>query len=225
MKNLKGKIISGAIMTAFVLIFSFTATAQQKGQFGLRFMPTFSRLDFNTSDGGTTRGDVTLGYGFGAVLAYNFSKIVGVQTEVIYNSISQKYSENDAEHKIDLKYINIPLMLSLNTGRYSAVNFNIVGGPQIGLSVGSKLTSSGTQNDSDPVLAVKKGDLGVAYGAGFDFGLNQAKTFRLGIGFRGVLGLLDISDDSKTIDNDSYYLLDKNQVKSYSGYIGGSFLF
>jgi hypothetical protein len=75
------------------------------------------------------------------------------------------------------------------------------------------------------VLAVKKGDLGVAYGAGLSFGLTPAKTFRLGIGFRGVYGLIDISDNNNALADDSYYLLDRSHIKTYSGYVGLSFLF
>jgi hypothetical protein len=75
------------------------------------------------------------------------------------------------------------------------------------------------------VLAVKKGDLGFAYGAGIDFGLNPAKSFRLGIGFRGVYGLFDISDNNRNLNTESYYLLGKTHVKTYSGYAGISYIF
>ncbi len=77
----------------------------------------------------------------------------------------------------------------------------------------------------DPVLSVKKGDLGLAYGAGFDFGLDPENKIRLGLGFRGVFGLLNISDDSKTQETNSYYVLDKTNIKTYSVYMGLSVLF
>jgi hypothetical protein len=199
----------------------------QYGEVGLRFMPTFSAFDARTSDGGTVQGELTLGYGGGLLLGYHFSEYVGVQGEIIYTSLTQKYKETDAERRVDLKYVNIPLFLSLNTGKTKMVNFNIVGGPQIGLSVGSKLT---TKNDdgsstSKAVLAVKKGDLGLAYGAGVDFGLNSLRTLRLGLGFRGVYGLLDISDTNKSSSSDSYLILDRTKISTYSGYLGVSYLF
>jgi len=198
----------------------------QKGEFGVRFMPTISTVEVTTSSGGKVSGEATLGYGAGIMLGFNFNDHIGIQGEVIYSSLSQKYAEDDQEKEIQLDYINIPLLLSYNTGKLKPVNFNIVLGPQIGINVGSELlTSDGGNPDDDAVLAVKKGDLGFAYGAGFDFGLNAAETFRLGIGFRGVYGLLDISDGSNNISTDSYYILDKAHLKTYSAYLGVSFLF
>jgi Outer membrane protein beta-barrel domain len=197
----------------------------QKGEFGLRFMPTVSNFDIQTSEGGKISGDATLGYGAGVVLGYNFTDHIGIQGEAIYSTLNQKYTEDDVEREIKLEYINIPLLLSYNTGKLKPVNFNVVVGPQIGISVGSELFSDGGNPDDDAVLSVKKGDLGFAYGAGFDFGLNTAKTIRLGIGFRGVYGLLDISDNSNNISTENYFVLDKAHVKTYSAYMGLSFLF
>lgn len=198
----------------------------QKGEFGVRFMPTISSLDVQSSSGGQISGDATVGFGAGIFLGFNFSDNFGLQGEAIYSTLNQKYTEDDVEKEIKLEYINIPLLLSFNTGKLKPVNFNVVAGPQIGISVGSELfTSDGGDPDNEAVLSVKKGDLGFAYGAGFDFGLNAARTFRLGLGFRGVYGLIDISDNSNNNSTNSYYVLDKAHIKTYSVYLGVSFLF
>ncbi|MFN0030990.1 MAG: porin family protein [Flavobacteriales bacterium] len=221
---------TNAIASMTCLVCMLVSTAQMNGQggeVGLRFMPTISNVSAQTSTGGVIEGEATLGYGIGLMLGYHFNEIVGVQIEGIYNTISQKYVEQDKEHKIKLKYFNIPLLMSLNTGNTKVVNFNIVGGPQIGISVGSSLeTVNGNNiNNEQAVLSVKKGDLGLAYGAGLDFGLNPVNTLRFSIGFRGVYGLFDISDNNRNLATDSYYLLDRTHIKTYSGYIGASFLF
>jgi len=202
-------------------------TKAQTGEVGLRFMPTFSALSINTSDGGRIKGKLTMGYGGGIFLGYHFSDHVGVQGEIIYSAIAQKYREQDVEREITLRYVNIPLLLSLNTGKTQPFNFTVVAGPQISFSVGSELSASGGGGSTtgEAVLAVRKGDLGVAYGAGVDFGLNSASTFRMGIGFRGVLGLIDISDTSNNASTQDYYILDKNRMKTYAGYLGVSYLF
>jgi opacity protein-like surface antigen len=101
----------------------------------------------------------------------------------------------------------------------------MVMGPQIGINVGSNLKTSGNDGSNPAVLSVKKGDFGFAYGAGFDFGLNPEWTARLGLGFRGVLGLINISDHSNTIESDAYYILDKAKIKSNAAYIRLSFIF
>ena len=193
-------------------------------ELGARFMPTVSSLNIKTSTGNTVQGDATIGYGYGGILGVNFSQNIGVQAEVIYNSISQKYREQNSEQKIILKYFNVPLLLSLNTSRARMANLNFVIGPQIGLNAGSDLqTSGGNGNGSDSihaVLAVKKNDLGVAYGAGLGIALNSTRSLRLDIGFRGVYGFIDISDNSNTRMTKSYYVLDRTKMETYAGYIG-----
>lgn len=222
MKITKEKFKLSITIVALLFAGAFKAGAQ-RGEFGIRFMPTVSSLDLNTSSGGKVSGDATLGYGFGAFLGFSFTDHVGVQVEGIYSNIRQKYTENDVEHDIKLKYFNIPLLLSLNTGKTKMVNLNIVAGPQMGISAGSSFSVG--SDSSNAVLSVKKGDFGFAYGAGLDFGLNEMKTFRLGIGFRGVYGLFDVSDNSGSNSTDSYYILDRTHIKTYSGYIGVSYLF
>jgi len=223
MKTIQHK-FSLSLAIGIILLTASIPASSQSGEFGLRFMPAFTKFDINTSSGNTIKGDIDLGYGVGALLGFHFSDYVGIQGEIIYSSFAQKYNEDNIERNINLKYVNIPLLLSLNTGKKKAVNFGVVAGPQIGLNVGSKLLSSGG-SIGDPILSVKKGDLGFAYGAGLDFGLNPNRTFRLGLGFRGVHGLIDISDNSNTIGDNSYYILDRTKIKVYSGYIGISFLF
>ena len=227
MKHPKNKIIKRISFVIILFAFALKAEAQKKVEFGLRYMPTVSSFEMKTSSGGTVKGQATLGYGVGAFLGFNFTDHVGIQGEIIYSSISQKYKEMDVEREINLKYINIPLLFSLNSGKSNPVNLNIVAGPQIGLSVGSSVNSTGGNGTytSQAVLSIKKSDIGVAYGAGIDFGLNEALTFRLGLGFRGVLGLIDISDNNKTADKDTYYIVDQSKIKTYSGYLGISFLF
>jgi hypothetical protein len=226
MKKLTTKIITCIPAVALMLAFSMNANAQ-KGEFGLRFMPTFSSFDMSTAEGGVVKGQMTVGYGFGGLLGYNFNEHIGVQTEVIYTSISQNFNHANQTHKVKLSYVNIPLMLSLNSGKTRAVNVNVVAGPQLGIKVGSSVNTSGDGDtlNTQAVLAVKKSDLGIAYGAGLDFGLNESKNIRLGVGFRGVYGLIDISDRSQTAATDSYYIIDRTKVKTYAAYIGFSVLF
>ena len=224
MKNLKSNYCTLIFLT-LLMIGSVSNSWSQSFEFGVRYMPTFSNLDVRSSSGGKVTVDGNFGYGIGALLGVNVSSHVGIQGEVIYSSVNQKYKEEDTDRRINLKYINIPLLITLNTGKTNAINFNVVAGPQLGLSVGSEIYSSGNGTTITPVLAVKKGDIGFAYGAGIDFGLSSSSGARLGLGYRGVTGLFDISDDSATINNDSYYVLDKAHIRTNAFYIGLSFLF
>jgi Outer membrane protein beta-barrel domain len=226
MKNFTKRLIRSATVALF-LVLSSSLLFAQRAEIGLRFMPTFSALDVQTSEGGNLKGEVTLGYGIGGIIGFSLSDMFAIQGEIIYSTITQKYSELDIERKITLKYVNIPLLFAFNTGKMRTLNFNIVAGPQIGLSVGSELltTNDGIVDTNDPILAVKKGDLGFAYGAGFDVALNPAATLRLGIGYRGVYGLIDISDNNNSSSSQAYYVLDKTKIRTNAIYVGGSFLF
>jgi hypothetical protein len=219
MKNLY---IKYPVQLFIVFLFAGTSVHAQNLELGVRLMPVFSSLDFHTADGGTIKGEATAGYGFGGFVGVGFTRHVGIQAEVIYNSLLQKFKDKGAGNNVKLRYLNVPILLSLNTNKTGFVNLNVVAGPQIGINQGSsfKTDSNNGITSAQGVLSVKKNDLGLAYGAGVDFGLGALKTFRLGVGFRGVLGLIDISDNSKTLINGSYYVLDRTHITTYSAYAG-----
>jgi len=193
------------------------------GIFGVRFMPTITSLQFSESQG-VVETSFVMGYGAGVLLGRNFNDHVGLQGEILYSQLAQKYkTSDDVEHKVKLSYINVPLLLSLNSGIRDPVNFNFVIGPQLGLNTGSSIDvdNGGEADTVHAVLAVKRGDIGFAYGAGVDFG----SEVKFSVGFRGVYGLVDISDQSQSVTTNEYYVLDRSHVKTYSLYAGLSFLF
>ncbi len=204
-----------------------TVVAQEasgaSGIFGVRFMPALTSLQYS-EDQGVVETTFILGYGAGLLLGTNFNDNVSLQGEILYSQLAQKYKTGgDIERKVKLSYINVPLLLSLNTGIHNPVNLNFVIGPQLGLNTGSSVEiSNGNEADTvHAILAVKRGDIGFAYGLGVDFG-NDVK---FSVGFRGVYGLVDISDQSRNITTSEYYILDRAHVRTYSGYVGLSFLF
>lgn len=223
----KGILVAAMFFVGITLVNAQDDLTQKKAEFGVRLMPTFSSLDMQTSGGGTVTGSASIGFGAGAFLGFNITNHIGVQAEVIYTSISQRSDDGLLERRVNLQYVNIPLLLSLNTNKSKMVNLNLVVGPQIGINVGSKVTQTGTINVNDPeaVLSVRKSDLGFAYGAGIDFGINTMRTMRVGIGYRGVYGLIDISNQSQTTSTNSYYLLDKTNVQTHSAYLSFSVMF
>ncbi len=224
-KILKSKII--LLVTVTVLLLSATFKSKAQAEFGMRIMPTFSALNLKNSNGIFYKGKATVGIGFAALLGYNFSDNVGVEGDIIFNTMVQKYEDQGVENKINLRYINIPLLIAVNTGKTKMVNLNLVVGPQFGFRVGSTLTTTGNNGNNFPVpvLLVKKNDIGLAYGGGLQFGLNESNTTHLDIGYRGVYGLIDISDNSKTTATNSYYILDRTHTKTNAVYLGVSFLF
>lgn len=196
-------------------------------ELGVRFMPTFSNFTIKTASTGVVKSNITLGYGGGVTLGFNFSKHLGLQTGVIYNSYSQKYKDNNLDHQIDVSYINIPLLLSLNTNKTKPVNLNVMVGPELGINIGSSIKGgSGASTDTlTAVLAIKGNDFGLAYGFGLEFMLNKTRTLRFDIGYRGIYGFTNISNTSQTTQTNSYYMIDKANIRSNSIYFGLAFLF
>lgn len=232
MNTINTRIAAYASFAAMLCASALNATAQteeggKNREFGLRLMPTVSSFQMRGSDHSTVKGQATLGWGGGAYVGWNFNDHVGVQAELLYFSVAQQHKEGDVTRRVNLRYVNIPVLLSLNTGKSKAINLNLVAGPQLGISAGSNVKTTGGDPSTRPeaVVVVKTTDIGLAYGAGLDFGLNEARTFRLGLGFRGVLGLFDVSDESGSTNSNSYLILNKSHIKTYSGYLGLSVLF
>ncbi len=196
-------------------------------ELGFRFMPTFTSFNMTSNSAGAVASDVTLGYGGGIALGLNITKHVGLQAEAIYNSFSQKYKDPHFAGDVKIRYVNIPFLLSINTNKTKPVNFNLVVGPQLGINVGSSVNKTGGSSSDTlvGVFAIKKNDIGLAYGAGLEFMLNKDRTMRLGLGYRGVYGFTNISNTSQVINNPSYYIIEKANIRSNSVYIGFAFLF
>jgi hypothetical protein len=163
--------------------------------------------------------------GYGIMLGVT-SEHVGIQAEVDYLEISQKYKDRNMDRKVDVNYLNIPVLLSLNTGKSQMINFNLVAGPQFGLNVGSKTSTNGSESTDTlrAVVAVKKGDIGLAYGAGLEFMVNKIHTVRIDLGFRGFYGIVNASS-TPTNDPNTYNVIVNASRKTYGGYLGLTFLF
>lgn len=199
----------------------------RKGEFGVRWLPTFSSLALRTYNGDVVDGQLTMSQGYGVMFAHNFSKNVGIQAEVNYNDISQKYKDRGLERQVSVSYLNIPVMLSINTDKTAPVNWNFVAGPQFGLNVGSSVKTTGnTSGDTlRATVGVKQGDVGFAYGTGLEFALNRDHTLRLDLGFRGFYGFVDMSASNTSNNPDTYNILVKASRKTYSGYLGLTWCF
>ena len=191
------------------------------GEFGIRYEPTWAMMSFRTYGGQAVKGDLAISHGVGAMLAGNFNKYVGVQLEVNYYSSTQQFKDRNVTNKVSLSYVNVPLMLSLNTNKTWPVNLNAVVGPQFGINAGGKVTTEGTNDNSDTlhaIVAVKQGDVGLAYGLGLEIALTKFHELRLDFGYRGFYGLVDM--DSKQVSNNTYSIIVSARRQTNAAYVG-----
>jgi hypothetical protein len=184
-------------------------------------MPTFYSLDFNSENGDVIKGSVTMSQGFGGMLAFNLSPHVGVQGEVDYYKATQKYKDQSVSNKVNIKYLDIPVLLSLNTNKMARVNLNAVVGPQFGINIGSDITSSGSTGTA--TVAAKKGDVGAAFGAGLEFAINDAHNIRLDLGYRGFYGFVKMDGDKS--GSNTYNVVVSANRKTNGAYVRLTFLF
>lgn len=197
----------------------------RRGEFGIRYMPTFSAIDLRTYNGEVVKGSATMGHGAGIMLGFNIGKNVGLQAEVNYYQVTQSYKDRNLNREVNVSYLNIPLLLSLNTNKTMPVNLNIVAGPQFGINIGSTIKTTGGENADalQAVVGLKQGDVGLAYGAGLEFALNRNHTTRLDLGYRGFYGLVDANATDN--GNNTYNVIVKASRRTYGAYIGFAFLF
>ncbi|MCD6017306.1 MAG: hypothetical protein K0S53_427 [Bacteroidetes bacterium] len=192
------------------------------GEFGVRYMPTFSTLRFRNQYDNEIQGEVSLSHGFGIMLGANLSKNIGLQAELSYLEISQRYKDQNLERKVDVSYLNIPILLSLNTDKTRIVNLNFVAGPQFGVNIGSSISSSSNENTETvrATVGASGTDIGVAYGTGLEIALNKMHTVRLDFGYRGFYGLVDGNADQTSKNPDTYNVLIRTSRQTQAAYAG-----
>ncbi len=217
--------IIATVLVAISAVGAISAQDLSRVEFGIRYMPTFSALDLKASNNDIIEGSVSISQGFGIMLGVNLSKHFGIQGEVNYYQVTQSFRDQDLNNEVKIKYLNIPVLISLNTNKERRLNFNVVVGPQFGVNVGASINTTGTDDPDnlDAVVEIKKGDIGFAYGAGFEFALNTNHSVRLDFGYRGFYGIVDI-DATKTGDN-TYNVIAEASRKTNAIYAGLTFLF
>lgn len=177
-----------------VMAFSFIAVTSQAQ--GVRLGAKLG-ANFNKVTGKSFSEEYDLSYHVGGFLEIDFSKKLGIQPEVYFNQATTTrtsgfdafYQENpNANTKIKLNYLSIPVLLRYNVGRIVTLQ----AGPQFSILMNNDNTL--LQNGAD---AFKDGDLAMA--AGLTLNLKMLRVYG-----RYNVGLNNIND----IDNQDKW---KNQ--------------
>lgn len=164
-----------------------TANAQKESsvKFGLKAGVNFSNARSTTS-GTTTTEDMKVGFHVGALANLPVSSEFSINPEVVYSAEGAKEKGSDA--KINLGYINVPVMAQYNT----ASGFFVETGPQIGFLLSAKAKANGvTQDVKDAFTSTN-----------FSWGLGAGYKVASGLGFnaRYNLGLSNIEKNPASGD-------------------------
>jgi Outer membrane protein beta-barrel domain len=186
--NLVIKKIDMRIIFVFLAVTLSIQVQSQTFSGGLRGGMNFAQWKQNIQISSTQTGtissaltsDTRTGYLIGVYYTIMFSKNVGLQPELFYNSIGSRSGSST----ISVNYASLPIFL-----RYNITNqFHLLGGPQIGylISADGQTTSPAggvTTNIKDNINSM---DFGAVFGIGVDVGKFDA-GLRYSIGFTNII--------------------------------------
>lgn len=140
---------------------------------------------YNIHNDNNVEYDTKLGFHLGMLAHLHLSKQFALQPELLYSTQGAKYSVSNNEAKVNLGYINVPVMLQymFNNG------FRLQAGPQVGFLTRARLEMNNTKTD------VKDNYQTVDFAVGFGAGYVSPKS-GLGIDARYNLGVSDINENS-----------------------------
>ncbi len=128
------------------------------------------------------------GSAFGISAGYNFSKNIGLETEIIYSRQGQSFVDNTfrkvpIEGNIDLTYIRTPVMFKYKWASISALTqkpvvFNILFGPVYSRLISSEYTVSNEQFAKKAIIPVN--ELGLTLGFEYDIFMSNNSYLTIG---------------------------------------------
>ena len=124
-----------------------------------------------------TRGSLGLGEGFG--LEFRFGKWIGLEVDALYVSrnINQDFSSLGVV-KLESKYFNLPVQLSLHLGRYLFISGGVYAAAGIGSVTLTDPAGEVVQSSFSDAQLIRT-DLGVVFSAGFNIPINSWASLTL----------------------------------------------
>ncbi|MBO9571638.1 MAG: PorT family protein [Chitinophagaceae bacterium] len=165
------------VFLSFFLAASFYGASAQV-QFGAKAGVNIANLTGDDVDGLKSK----IGFNVGAFAEIPVTEKFSVKPEAVYSDQGAKV-DGDGDGKLNLGYINIPVLAKYNI----AQGFFAETGPQIGFLLSAKAKSDGESVDIKDGL--KSTDFSWAFGLGYEL------TQGFGVNARYNLGLSSISDD------------------------------
>lgn len=140
---------------------------------------------YNINHENSNSGDAKLGFHLGLIGHLHLSERFALQPELVFSTQGSEFTENGSKTKLNLNYINVPLLL-----QYMFDNgFRLQAGPQLGFLVSAKADVNDT--DFDLKDEFKGVEIGATFGMSY---INPNSNF--GFDARYNMGLADINENS-----------------------------
>jgi len=132
-----------------------------------------------------------VGFMGGIFLSVDLSRVLSIQSEVLYTMKGATYIANDDTYtdKLYADYIEVPMLLKLRIP-IPVVRPFIFGGPTVGFKLQEKLMSNGEEIPLTEAL-FKNNDYGAIFGAGLNLGRNLMLDVRYSLGLQRVLAVFE----------------------------------
>jgi hypothetical protein len=168
-----------AMVALAAILMTATATAQHVNV-GIKAGANFYNLD---TDGGVDFNSRT-GFNAGLLGHIHLAPQLALQPEVVYSAQGASYTGSGVKTKINLDYINVPVLL-----QYMFDNgFRLQAGPQVGFLVSAKQETNSVKTDIKKDLNTV--DFGIGAGVGY---VHPPSGF--GVDARYNLGLSNINEN------------------------------
>ena len=140
---------------------------------------------YNVNNDNNVEYDTKTGFHLGLLGHIHLAPQLAFQPEVVFSTQGAKYSVGNSETKLNLSYVNVPLMV-----QYMFDNgFRLQAGPQVGFLVAAKSETNNVEIDVKDNFET----VDFAIGAGLGY-VHPASGF--GVDARYNLGLININDNS-----------------------------
>ena len=113
-----------------------------------------------------------IGLAAGGYVALPLGSRLAIQVEGLFNQKGAKADDDGLVTTLKLDYIEVPVLVKYAVTHGGARSFHVFGGPSVAFKVRSRATASfgDTTIDTNEDENIETVDLGVAAGAGIDFG-------------------------------------------------------
>jgi hypothetical protein len=173
-------------ITALVLL---AVAVNAQATFGLKAGANFSSLKFTGDE--SENMDTKIGLNIGGLANIPISDMFSVQPELVYSMEGAKEEEDDVEIKINLNYINVPVLLQYNSSGFFAET-----GPQIGFLTGAKTKVEFDDEEVEEDIKDELEGINLSWAIGLGYKLPSG----FGFNARYNLGLSNIAKDGTDDD-------------------------
>lgn len=179
------------LVAAFAGLLLMPRPAAAGVQFGLKAGGNMAKPTGADADDPLATLKSRVGFTGGIFLAFNFGRVVTIQSEVLYTMKGATYVALDDSYtdKLTADYIEIPLLLKLRIPTPVVQPF-VFAGPSVGFKLKEKLQSDGEEIPLDEAL-LKNNDYGAIFGAGLNLGRSFMVDVRYSLGLQKVINTFE----------------------------------